>query len=117
MALTSSMAISRRVSGEWEDPSRLPSAHSRESGNPDRVPAFAGTSGESHSSFCYSLHLSPQIHLDHPLIRRHLIDCAFGEHGAFVQAGDLDAELAHEGHVVLDHHHRAIAVDLLEQLR
>src|SRR5687768_6943704 len=33
----------------------------------------------------------PQIHLDHPLIRRHLIDRALGQHRALVQAGDLDA--------------------------
>ena len=33
-----------------------------------------------------------------------------------MQAGDLDAELAHEGHVVLDHDHGLVAVDLLEQL-
>ena len=34
-----------------------------------------------------------------------------------MQARDLDAELAHEGHVVLDHDHGLVAVDLLEQLR
>jgi len=33
-----------------------------------------------------------------------------------VQARHLDAELAHERHVVLDHDHGAVAVDLLEQL-
>ncbi len=32
-----------------------------------------------------------------------------------MQAGHLDAELAHESHVVLDHHHRLGLVDLLEQ--
>ncbi len=47
---------------------------------------------------------------------RDLIDRAFGQHRAFVQARDLDAELAHEGHVVLDHDHGAVAVDLLQQL-
>ena len=37
-------------------------------------------------------------------------------HRAFVQAGHLDAEFAHEGHVVLDHDHGLVAIDLLEQL-
>ena len=36
---------------------------------------------------------------------------------AFVQHGHLDAEVAHEGHVVLDHDHRAVAVDLLAAAR
>ena len=34
-----------------------------------------------------------------------------------MQHRDLDAELAHEGHIVLDHHHGAVAVDVLEELR
>jgi hypothetical protein len=34
-----------------------------------------------------------------------------------MQAGDLDAEIAHERHVVLDHHHGVFAGDRLEQLR
>src|SRR5437016_5738376 len=59
----------------------------------------------------------PQVHLDHPLILRHLVDRAFGDHGAFVQAGDLDAEVAHEGHVVFDHYDSPIAVDLSEEIR
>src|SRR3954449_8794115 len=42
---------------------------------------------------------SSQIHLDHALVRRDLVDGAHREHGALVQAGDLDAELADEGHV------------------
>jgi hypothetical protein len=33
-----------------------------------------------------------------------------------VQASDLDSELTHEGHVVLDHDHGAVAIDLLEEL-
>src|SRR3954468_16241487 len=45
--------------------------------------------------------LPSQIHFDHALVGRHLIDRALGDHGAFVQAGDLDAEIAYEGHVVL----------------
>src|SRR2546429_5227695 len=48
---------------------------------------------------------APQIHFDHALIRRNLIDGALRQHRAFVQTGDLDAELADKGHVVLDHHH------------
>src|SRR3954464_15336199 len=44
---------------------------------------------------------SSQIHLDHAFVRRDLVDGALRQHGAFVQAGDLDAELANEGHVVL----------------
>ena len=33
---------------------------------------------------------------------------SFRQHRAFVQAGDLDAEFAHEGHVVLDDHDRLV---------
>src|ERR1700730_5357303 len=58
----------------------------------------------------------PQIHLDHPLIRRNLIDGSLRQHGAFVQAGDLDAEFADEGHVMFDDHDRLVLVDFLEQL-
>src|SRR5581483_2768024 len=36
--------------------------------------------------------LSSQINFNHALIRRDLIDGAFGQHRAFVQAGHLDAE-------------------------
>src|SRR6516164_4843452 len=60
--------------------------------------------------------LSSQIHFDDPLVRRHLVDAALREHGAFMETGHLDAEFAHEGHVVLDHHHGVSLVDLLEQL-
>src|SRR5262252_4818501 len=60
--------------------------------------------------------LAPQIDLDHALVLRDLVDRAFGQNRAFVQASDLDPELAHEGHVVLDHDHGAVAVDLLEEL-
>src|SRR5712672_787987 len=60
--------------------------------------------------------LPPQIHFDHPLIRRNLIDGSFGQHRALVQAGYLDAELADEGHVVFDDHDRFIAIDFLQQL-
>src|SRR3954451_9517998 len=41
---------------------------------------------------------SPQIHLDHAFVRRNLVDGALRQHRTFVQAGDLDAELADEGH-------------------
>ena len=58
-----------------------------------------------------------QIHFDHPLVRRDLIDGALRQHRAFMQAGDLDAEFAHEGHVVLDDHDRLFLVDFLQQLR
>ena len=34
-----------------------------------------------------------------------------------MQTGDFDAELAHEGHVVLDHDDGVLAIDLLEQFR
>ena len=44
------------------------------------------------------------------------VDGAFGEHAAFVQHGHLDAEGAHERHVVLDDDHRLLRGDLLEQL-
>src|SRR5229473_1237913 len=60
--------------------------------------------------------LPSQIHFDHPLIRRNLIDGSFGQHRAFVQAGHLDAELAHEGHVVFDDHDGFLAIDFREQL-
>ena len=33
-----------------------------------------------------------------------------------MKAGHLDAELAHEGHVMLDHHHRVVFVDLFQKL-
>src|SRR6266516_3766872 len=59
--------------------------------------------------------LAPQINLDHALVLRDLVDRALGQHRAFVQARDLDSELAHEGHVVLDHDHGAVAIDLLEE--
>src|SRR4051812_533524 len=59
---------------------------------------------------------APQIDFDDPLVGRDLVDGAFREHGTLMQAGDLDAELAHERHVVLDHHHGVGLVDLLEQL-
>src|SRR5882757_4417149 len=49
---------------------------------------------------------SPQIHFDHPLVRRNLIDGSFGQHRALVQAGHLDAELADKGHVMFDDHDR-----------
>src|SRR5262245_603722 len=60
--------------------------------------------------------LAAQIDLDHALVLRDLVDGALRQHRAFVQAGDLDPELAYEGHVVLDHDYGAVAVDLLEQL-
>src|SRR6266481_4828098 len=50
-----------------------------------------------------------QIHFDHPLVRRNLIDGSLRQHRAFVQAGHLDAELADEGHVVFDDHDRLLA--------
>src|SRR6516164_5260515 len=62
-----------------------------------------------------SIALAPQINLDHALVLRDLVDRAFRQHRAFVQAGDLDAELAHESHVVLDHDYGAVAIDLLEE--
>src|SRR5882724_3626626 len=60
--------------------------------------------------------LPSQIHFDHPFVRRDLIDGPFGQYRAFMQAGDLDAELAHESHVVFDDHDRLFLVDLLQQL-
>ncbi len=33
-----------------------------------------------------------------------------------MQASDLDVELAHKAHVVLDHHDRMLAVNLFEKL-
>ena len=62
-----------------------------------------------------SIALPSQIHFDHPLIRGDLIDGPFGQHRAFVQAGDLDAKFADEGHVMLDHHDGLLAVDLFQQ--
>jgi hypothetical protein len=41
----------------------------------------------------------------------HVVDRAFGQHRALVQHGHLDAERAHEGHVVLDHDDRALFGD------
>src|SRR4051812_31105654 len=64
------------------------------------------------NEYAYS---SSQIDFDHALVRRHLVDGAFGEHGAFVQAGDFHAKLANERHVVLNHHHGLVLVDFLEQ--
>ena len=45
-----------------------------------------------------------------------LVERAFGEHRAFVQHRDLHAELAHEGHVVLDDDDRAVSAMSREQL-
>src|SRR6266702_8698045 len=73
--------------------------------------------------FPFAIRYSPfapspsQIHFDHPLVRRDLIDGPFGQHSTFMQAGDLDAEFAHEGHVVLDDHDGLFLVDFLEQFR
>src|SRR6185312_1320492 len=65
-----------------------------------------------------SAYASPsQIHFDHALVRRDLIDGPLRQHRAFVQAGHLDAEFADEGHVVLDDHDGLFLVDLLEQFR
>src|ERR1700690_3307752 len=80
----------------------------------------SATKTDSHLTALYSL-LSPfpspsQIDLDHPFVIRHLVDRSFRQHGAFVQDRHLDAELAHERHVVLDHHHGTVAIDLLGQL-
>src|SRR5271168_3261753 len=61
-------------------------------------------------------HSSPQIDFDDPWVRAHLIESAFGEDGAFMQAGHLDAELADEMHVVLDHDHRMIARDFAQEI-
>src|SRR6185437_3898102 len=48
--------------------------------------------------------LPSQIDFNNPLVGRDLVDGPLRQHRAFVQAGDLDAELADERHVVLDHH-------------
>src|SRR5919108_440139 len=40
--------------------------------------------------------LAAQIHLDHALVARHLVDAAFREHRALVQHRHLDVEFAHE---------------------
>ena len=57
----------------------------------------------------------PQIHFDDAFVGRDIVDRAFGQDRAFVQAGHLDAELAHEGHVVLDDDDRLFLVDLLQE--
>src|SRR5271155_2287955 len=59
--------------------------------------------------------LASQINFDHPVVRRHLIDRALGEHRAFMQAGDLDTQFAHESHIVFDDDDGAVAVDLLQK--
>src|SRR5262245_4318193 len=78
--------------------------------------ACAAPSCRSIESTC-NIVLSPQIDLNHALVLRDLVDRAFRQHRAFVQTGDLDAELAHEGHIVLDHDDGALAIDLFEELR
>src|SRR3954451_21054971 len=67
-------------------------------------------------AFTSSIGSPSQIDLDHALVLRDLVDGALGKHRAFVQTRDLDTELAHEGHVVLDDDDSAVAVDLLEEL-
>src|SRR3954449_11301722 len=67
-------------------------------------------------AFTSSIAPPSQIDLDHALVLRDLVDGALGEHRAFVQTRDLHAELAHEGHVVLDDDDSAVAIDLLEEL-
>ena len=58
-----------------------------------------------------SEHSTPQIDFDDTRIGAHLIQRAFRQHRALVQARDPDPKLAHEMHVVLDHDHRMIARD------
>src|SRR4051812_49123214 len=58
---------------------------------------------------------SSQIHLDHALVRRHLVDGALRQHRTFVQTRDLHPEFADKSHVVLDHHHGLVLVDFLQQ--
>src|SRR5450631_3170810 len=77
---------------------------------------IANGKGISNRHSLLALHPSPsQIHFDHALIRRNLIDGSLRQHRAFVQAGYLDAEFADEGHIMFDHHDRLVLVDFLEQ--
>ena len=59
----------------------------------------------------------PQIHFDDARVGADLVQCPFGQHRAFVEARDLDAELAHESHVVLDNDDGMIAGDIPKKVR
>src|SRR5579859_7218756 len=95
MDCTSSMLLSRMANGEWR----------------------FWSSSIRYSPFAIRPLSSSQIHFHHALVLRNLIDRALGQHRAFVQTGYLDAEVAHEGHVVLDHDDGMFLGDLLEQFR
>src|SRR3972149_11955998 len=69
-----------------------------------------------YSLFATPYSLSTQIHFHHALVGRHLVDGAFRQHRALMQAGHPDAEVAHESHVMLDHDDGLGPVDFLEQL-
>src|SRR5438067_1797268 len=58
----------------------------------------------------------PEVDLEHARIGLDLVDRAFAEHGALVQHRHLARDLADEFHVVLDHQHRTVGGDRLEQL-
>ena len=47
---------------------------------------------------------------------RNIVEIALGQHRSFMQAGDLDAECAHKGHIVLYDDHGACLGYLFQQL-
>src|SRR5215218_10236765 len=58
-----------------------------------------------------------QIDFDDALVGADLVERALGEHRALVQHRDLDVEVAHEGHVMLDNEDRMGLVDAAQELR
>src|SRR3984893_15745857 len=103
----SPMAGSRGVSS-----TSSPDGQAHRPGTLDRPPSRTMTTLQEEP---LSFSSSSQIHFDHPLIRRNLIDGSFGQHRAFVQTSDLDAEFADEGHVMFDDHDGFLAIDLFQK--
>src|SRR5918998_1731709 len=72
--------------------------------------------GEGRSAYRLRLPPSPpEIHFDDPFVGADRIERAFGQDRALVQDGDLDVEVAHEGHVMLDNDDGAVLGDLAQQ--
>src|SRR5438876_2778946 len=89
---------------------------------------FAGTVRSTPHSTCDSPYVAstrstvsmnvfplPEVHLEHARIGLHLVDRALAQHGALMEHRHLARDLADELHVVLDHEHRAVGGDRLEQ--
>src|SRR5262245_26513170 len=58
----------------------------------------------------------PEVDFHHPLVALHLVDRALAQHAALVEHRDGPRDASNELHVVLDHEHRPILRDTLEQV-